>query len=192
MITKSRWPKFMAWQHPTIANNCKTVFYLDASSRPKDKSDFVELLHDLKAKVLSSEVGFAIPLRRGHGLGFRLGSNIPTEFRAIKWYKKDIKKNIEASMAWLREQDDYDATIPVYQNTYFMYAPDSANWRKLITECFWKRYSMELDSWRDQPLLTHCLHHFNFTPIALPGKGIFRKEGMGHNSHRYAEKDDQE
>ena len=90
MITKSRWPKFMAWQHPTIANNCKTVFYLDASSRSTDKSDFVELLHDLKAKVLSSEVGFAIPLHPGHG---KNGNNIPTEFRIIGRYRKDIKEH---------------------------------------------------------------------------------------------------
>ena len=62
MITKSRVPKFMAWQFPIIEQHCKTVFYIDGSSRLRIDNLFLPFLRDLKAQVLSSEVGFATAL----------------------------------------------------------------------------------------------------------------------------------
>ena len=45
------------------------------------------------------------------------------------------------------------------------------------------RYSLEKDSWRDQPLWAYTLHHFNFTPADLAL--IFKndKSRMGHGYH---------
>ena len=183
MITKSRWPKFMGWKHPVIAQNCKTVFYLDTSSRPKDGVDFVDMLNELKERVLKSDIGFAIPKHPKN-------ANITSEFDRILLMKKDIKKNVDASLAWFKKQDkDFNKT-PMYQNQYFMYDPTSKNWQKL-TEYFWSRYSMEEDSWRDQPLLSYCLHYFKFVPLSLkPNLLRFSRADSGHAGHNYSEKDD--
>jgi hypothetical protein len=40
---------------------------------------------------------------------------------------------------------------------------------------FWDRYSQELDSWRDQPLWSYTLYHFNITPVVLFDKNHRRK-----------------
>ena len=41
-----------------------------------------------------------------------------------------------------------------------------------MTDYFWKKYSQELDSWRDQPLFSYCVHHNKFTPIDYPSTNI--------------------
>ena len=183
MITKSRVPKFMAWKYPVIEQNCKTVFYLDGVSRPDIENNFLPFLHDLKTKVLSSEIGFATPFHP------KPKHNVKRGLSDILRLKKDIQKNIDASYAWFREQDDYHDTIPTFQNTYFMYSVTSQNWHKLMTDCFWKRYSQELDSWRDQPLFSYCVHHNKFTPIEFPSTNIFKTFEMGFGGHQYSEKD---
>jgi hypothetical protein len=185
MITKSRWPKFMGWKHPVIAQNCKTVFYLDTSSRPKKGVDFVDMLNELKETVLKSDIGFAIPKHPK-------SATITSEFDRILLKKKDIKKNVDASLAWFKKQDKDFNKAPVYTNQYFMYADPttSKNWQKR-TEYFWSRYSMEEDSWRDQPLLSYYLNYFKFVPLSLePNLLKFSRRDFGHGGNTYSEKDD--
>ena len=64
MITMSRWPKFMAWKHPTIAKNCETVFYLDASARPDPKLalDMRSSLLNMYDGLMDSTIGFSMPI----------------------------------------------------------------------------------------------------------------------------------
>jgi hypothetical protein len=60
MITQSRWQKFMVWKHPRMEANCKTVLYFDVSSRPRNGA-WLDYVAELVPKVLSSEVGLAMP-----------------------------------------------------------------------------------------------------------------------------------
>ena len=183
MITKSRWPKFMGWKLPVIAQNCQTVFYLDTSSRPNKDVDFIAMLYETKKRVLESDIGFALPKHPRR-------SNIIDEFDKILLKNKDIKKNVDASLAWLEKQDKDFNEAKLYQNQYFMYDPTSKNWQKL-TEFFWNRYSMEKDSWRDQPLLSYCIHYLKLVPLPLKPKLLrFAKDASGHAGHKYSEKDD--
>jgi hypothetical protein len=46
------------------------------------------------------------------------------------------------------------------------YDPSNLRFQEAST-FFWDRYSQELDSWRDQPLWSYTLHHFNITPAVL-------------------------
>ena len=99
MITQSRWPKFMSWKHPLILKNCVVVFYLDASARPM-MMDFGNFLLNLEVDVLRSEEKFAIarhPYSR----------TITTEFKSILRNRRDIQRNVDASMRWLKDQNDF-------------------------------------------------------------------------------------
>jgi hypothetical protein len=40
-------------------------------------------------------------------------------------------------------------------------------WFQKASEFFWSRYSLELDSWRDQPLWAYTLHHFGINPLEM-------------------------
>jgi hypothetical protein len=64
---------------------------------------------------------------------------------------------------------------------------------------FWDRYSQELDSWRDQPLWSYTLHHFNITPEVLFKEGKRRQlfimlpaATMGFGGHIHGESNDQD
>jgi hypothetical protein len=72
-------------------------------------------------------------------------------FKFIVSNKKELPANVNATMQWLREQPDFKEKIPYYLNKYFAYDPLNPQYREVST-FFWDRYSLELDSWRDQPL----------------------------------------
>ena len=178
----SRWPKFMAWKHARVKANCKTVFYFDASSRPCENSSWLDDILELVPKVLSSEVGLALPT---HPFSKRISG----EFKAILGCRKDLQMNVKASLAWMKEQEDFKDEVQIYQCTFFMYDPSSSKYRD-ATEFFWNRYSKELDSWRDQPLMAYTLHHFNMKPLYMNRSKYLSCFGkMGHGSHTYTVKD---
>ena len=54
--------------------------------------------------------------------------------------------------------------MPIYENNYFVYDPNNL-FVQNMTDFFWNRYSMEVDSWRDQPLWTYTLYHYKFEPL---------------------------
>ena len=189
MITQSRWPKFLAWKHPEVASNCKTVFYFDVSSRPCKKfpvnietfgSDTFQKFDKLVPEVISSESGVAA---HRHSR-----PSITEEFKAILHSKKDIQKNVNASLAWMHSQEDFDDDAQIYRLTYFLYDPLNQEFRDAM-EFFWQRYSQEKDSWRDQPLMAYTFHHFHIKPIHMDALlPCFGKKG--HKGHTYTEKDD--
>jgi len=181
MITQSRWPKFMAWKISVVEQTCKTVFYIDASSRPKKSQYFLTFIHQMKTKVLDSTVGFAIPRHS-------FNKDIMMEFKAIRKFRKDVDKNINASLTWLQEQDPLFNQAPLYTNTYFMYQPTSRSWQRM-TEYFWDHYALEQDSWRDQPLISYALYRFNYTPVNMPND-LMTVAKFGHNGHVYTEDED--
>jgi hypothetical protein len=63
---------------------------------------------------------------------------------------------------------------------------------KAAADCLWPRYSLELDSWRDQPLWCYCLDHWNITPIPLEHKKIWKLQTkrMGKQGHKYKTEDE--
>ena len=175
LITQSRWPKFMSWQHPTVEQNCKTVFYMDAVARPQH-SNFPSFLTNLTVNVLRSREKFAV-------LPHPTSRSITAEFDAILKFRKDIQKNVDASLKWLKQQEDFVDSIMVYQLTWFMFATHSIHWRNLTT-FFWSRYSQEADSWRDQPLFAYSMHHFNYSATVSFSRN-FGVGRAGFNGHQY-------
>jgi hypothetical protein len=54
---------------------------------------------------------------------------ISQEFNAILRAKKDIQKNVNASLAWMKEQEDFKDQVQVYMCQYFLYDPSSKSFR---------------------------------------------------------------
>jgi hypothetical protein len=107
-ITHSRWGKFMAWKDPEM-KACRTIFYLDGHYKP-DRSP--KRFADLAKQIRGSEFGLA---QRPH-------TSKPSaigEFDAILRFKKDIQKNVNASIEWLQAQPDFYNNCTVYHNCYF-------------------------------------------------------------------------
>jgi hypothetical protein len=65
------------------------------------------------------------------------------------------------------------------------YDPTNVHFQK-AAEYFWNRYSMEEDSWRDQPLWCHTLERSHIKPIIFKS-WLFReyKKRMGNKGHHY-------
>lgn len=124
-------------------------------------------------------------LVEGHG-----GRPPLTEFRIIRALKKDIPKNIEASIAWLEAQPDFYNNSTLYENCYFGYDPNNVNFQR-TTQYFWDHYSKEEDSWRDQPFWSYAMYHNDMHPLKM-GKGWFRADNnkKGHGGHKYTAESD--
>jgi hypothetical protein len=182
-ITQSRYPKFMGWKHPAL-QNCTTVYYFDGHYQlnPDRLDDFATT----SRQILTSSVGLAQvphPHKR----------TVLQEFSRILYKHKDIPSNVEKSIQWFFSQPDFDNTCTLYQNAFFGYDPSNELWQKVVTY-FWDHYSLEQDSWRDQPLWCYTLQHFNVTPLLLEDEpyGLFEKDKQrtGHNDHQYDESSD--
>ncbi|KAG7373424.1 hypothetical protein IV203_034148 [Nitzschia inconspicua] len=182
-ITKSRWPKFMGWKDEHL-EHCEIIFYFDGHYQvsPQNMYDFPRVAQEIK----NSPTGLAQvphPNRR----------TALSEFSRILYKHKDIPANVEASVLWLQSQPDFDNRCTLYQNSFFGYDPLNPTWQA-AAEFFWNRYSLEIDSWRDQPLWCYTLQHIGLTqPMMLneegSSKGLFQKDKQrtGHNDHQYDE-----
>lgn len=181
-ITQSRWPKFMAWEHELV-NKCQAVFYMDGFCSPKLKHS--ERYKRLARAIYESEFGL-FQNKHESAIG-------PLdELDRIVERHKDIPKNVEASKAWLRAQPDFRANCTMYANHYIGYNPKSKQIQQ-ASQFFWDHYSLEIDSWRDQPLWSYVLDKFNITPSRLGTfEALFREyyKLMARGSHRYDEKAD--
>jgi hypothetical protein len=175
-VTHSRWPKFLAWTEEIIQQSCQVVFYLDAIgfliASPQDYQQAAQA-------ILNSSVGLAQYLHRG-------GGGPEKEFRRILYAKKDIPANVEKSKAWLQKQDDYSGNCTLYENRYIGYNVKSQSFQK-ASRFLWDHFSLEQDSWRDQPLWCYVLEHFRITPITLNHEKLFQldRKHMGRQKHKY-------
>jgi hypothetical protein len=182
-ITQSRWPKFLAWKHELV-HGCQAVFYMDGFCSPKLKHS--ERYKRLAKAIHDSEFGL---FQNQHDM-----TNIGPldELDRIVEKKKDIPKNVEASKAWLLSQPDFRPNSTMYANHYMGYNPKSSHFQT-ASQFFWDHYSLEQDSWRDQPLWTYVLDKFHITPTRLGTfEALFREywKRTGHGGHRYDEKTD--
>lgn len=186
MITHSRYGKFMGWKHAEV-QECKVAFYMDACLRPTQNQT---LWRGLAEMIASDEsAGLMQSLHPKNRTG------VVGEFLAIQNSKKDVPANIVTSLQWMIAQKDLDPKAPIYLNENFGYNPKSPVYQR-VSQAFWDHYSMEEDSWRDQPLWAFMLHRYNVTPMPYPPNvydnlwGRNRGKLLGHNGHEYkSEKD---
>jgi hypothetical protein len=96
--------------------------------------------------------------------------------------------NINASKEWLLQQPDFDNNCSLYENRYFGYTPQSPYFQQ-ASQFLWDHYSLEQDSWRDQPLWCYVLDHFHMTPIPLDHKRLFKVsiKRMRKKKHNYGD-----
>jgi nucleoside-diphosphate-sugar epimerase len=188
-ITQSRWPKFMAWQHPQL-NKCKVVLYADANLPPKDIAD-----------VAKWEPMITKALRAPSGIYQRVQANVLKKNRTITQeldncvgQRKDLKVNIDASTKWLRQQPDFNNDAFGYWNMILVYDPNNLQTQELMTT-FWAHYSAEDQSWRDQPLWRYLTDKLHIRPSTTKKHGYFnkfwhKKSGRNTKNHKYRSEDD--
>jgi len=178
-ITKSRWPKFMGWQHPSL-QHCEVVFYGDAYlMNPINETNWLEMARDIK----QNPVG----LMQDKQIGLS-GNNKPiTELRKVAKEGKLSTELSEKTITWLLNQSDYDEDAIVYKNAIFGYDPHNAKVQQLMHD-FWSIYAKEELSWRDQPIWSYLMARERMRPLHLHRKGgkIFGEFGQkGHGGHVY-------
>jgi hypothetical protein len=71
------------------------------------------------------------------------------------------------TIAWLRNQTDYQHKTRVYKNALFGYDPTNERFKNMVLD-FWNEYSKEVGSWRDQPYWAYFLKKHNMTPLPFP------------------------
>jgi hypothetical protein len=185
-ITQSRWGKFVGWRHKGLSH-CGTVIYTDGYVKPQTKNGLAPF-RLIAAQVAQSEAGLA---QVTHDMN---GKTISRILKKIVENKKDVAANTDASWKWFTEQPDFDNKLPYYTNKWFAYEPSNPRFQE-ASSFFWDRYSQELDSWRDQPLWSYTLHHFNITPAVLFEKEERRElfietKATGFGGHIYDESND--
>ncbi len=176
-ITQSRWAKFMGWKDESV-QGCQAVFYMDGFCGPKLKHS--ERYKRLAMAIHDSEFGL---FQNQH----EVAKGPIDELERILERNKDIAKNVDASKAWLEAQPDFRPDALMYANHYLGYNPKNAIFQQ-AAEFFWARYSLEKDSWRDQPLWSYVLDHFDIVPTRLGTFDALFKEyyrRMGHAGHKY-------
>jgi hypothetical protein len=181
-ITQSRWAKFMGWSDDDV-RSCQAVFYMDGFCGPKLKH--ADRYKRMAKAIHESEFGLFQNLHEA-------AKGPLDELDRIVQRNKDIVKNVEASKAWLMAQPDFRTDLPMYANHYIGYDPKNIKFQK-AAQFFWDRYSLELDSWRDQPLWSYVLDHFHIKPVRLGTfEALFKEyyKRMGHGGHRYDAKAD--
>lgn len=117
-ITQSRWGKFMAWKDPEMVA-CQAIFYFDGYFAPHASG---ERLVKLANSIKKSKFGLAQrpnPKRR----------SALAEFAKIFRGRKDIEKNVNASIAWLHAQPDFHNNCTLYKNGGFGYDPTNVRFR---------------------------------------------------------------
>jgi hypothetical protein len=176
-ITHSRWPKFMGWTLPIIQDECQAVFYMDGICSPRLGAG--PLLERAAQEIADSEVGL---MQYAHVKG----GGAVAEFQRVLNVKKDLPDNVIASLQWLNSQSDFRSNCTLYENRIFGYNPRSPTFQK-AAQFLWDHYSLEQDSWRDQPLWCYVLDHFHITPNQLDVDGLFKWDPsrMGHAAHHY-------
>jgi hypothetical protein len=183
-ITQSRHAKFWAWNDTYIQDHCQVVLYMDSIGHVLNGNDTLAHIQETARAIYQSPQGHAQYLHKGGGGAFG-------EFRRIEVFHKDVMENIQASKEWLIAQGvdrhrQHNCTL--YENRYIGYAVGRpTTFSHAAADCLWPRYSLELDSWRDQPLWCYCLDHFNITPIPLPHTQIWKLQPkrMGKHGHKY-------
>lgn len=104
------------------------------------------------------------------------GLPMTTLLRNLVRDRKDTAEHVEATLRWFHARADFREITPYYLNKYFAYDPNNAKYRKLSLY-FWETYTTYGGLWRDQPLWSYVLDHFNITPSIMTEEGTITKGG---------------
>jgi len=188
-IVQSRHAKFLGWKvlQPQV-QSCKAVIYMDGYLQPKASlSRFQKIAKD----VQTSHWGLAQVEQP-----YYRGSTMESILNQLVVDRKDTKEHVQGTLEWFQQQDDYQDVMTYYLNKYFAYNPRNRNYQELST-FFWEHYTTYGGLWRDQPLWSYVIHHFNATPLAMTTKGtitrggdLFKRGGkLGWDQHIYVNED---
>jgi hypothetical protein len=99
----------MAWKDPEM-KACQTMFYLDGHYKPGKKT--AGRVIRIAKEIIKSEFELSqmLPKTTSSAIG---------EFDNILRAKKDITKNVNASIDWLQAQPDFYNNCTVYYNALF-------------------------------------------------------------------------
>ena len=178
-ITQSRWGKFLSWKDPTIQQTCRVGFYMDGYVRPNATS--VESFRTLSDQILVRGLAQVKHPKLG---------GLKGELQRIVIHGKDNVEHVNRTIQWLHKQPDFSWNCTLYENTFFGFDPKNVIFQQATT-FFWDHYSLEEDSWRDQPLWCYVLDHYHYEPLRIPySQGnyeLFERdlERLGHGGHRY-------
>jgi hypothetical protein len=137
------------------------------------------------------------------------------ELEAIQKARKDTPEHVQQTVEWLQTNvvvglngtssssssigSSSTATttttstmilsnMTVYLNTFLAYDPQNPAFQQLTLD-FWKEYSQETTSWRDQPLWAYFVWKHSIKPLRFPkGKGYYfrdTKSARGFGGHKY-------
>lgn len=180
-IRRSRYPKFMGWQLLDSLNlNYDYIYYCDHHFSPDPDADWYQICGQFNDR----QFPFHCDHHEHHGCR---KNGISKECYLIVKSRKDTKQSMEKTQKFIArtypEVDMY--TGPFYQNTMFGYKAANVLVRDTCTE-FWKHYTTEDITYRDQPLWNAIIRHRNLTPFfdVKLKKNIFNLTGRyGH--HKY-------
>jgi len=184
MITQSRWPKFLGWRHFKL-QSCQIIFYGDAYFMNPTNETF--WLH-MAQQIRHSNVGI---MQQQQQPGRRDLHGPIKELQHTATLGKLSWKAANYTIDWLHNQSDYRPRTRVYKNAHFGYDPHQPRYQNFVLD-FWKEYSKEVGSWRDQPYWAYFLKKHGLTPLSFPGPLQFGAGGeKGHNGHVYVKKRNQ-
>lgn len=188
LITKSRWPKFLGWKHDKL-QRCQIIFYGDAY-----------LLNPVNETAWQYMAQLVSTSSDGLMQATQIGSNHKPVNGPIVELKKNARigkvswETANYTIAWLKRQPDFKnnrrqgKTTLVYKNALFGYDPHNQRFTTMA-EDFWKEYSQEKGSWRDQPYWAYFLSKHDITPLPFPFDPPIGPQGTpGHNGHIYVQK----
>ena len=192
MITVSRYYKFMPYQSQYVVDNCYYVFYLDGYTLPINTPEVNDKFQQLATYIVSTHP---------YGLGQYIKYDVTIARLAdmLQKQKKDYWRHIRATMTWLRSQDDYRKNRPnqlVYLNRHIGIDPHNTLYRKMSWH-FWKLYSEEIGSFRDQLLWSYVVDIYHAKPYDLntlwnsTKENLFQENfgSMGYHGHTYVNED---
>lgn len=125
-IVQSRFPKFLAWKAlPWTRTDCRMVVYMDGYLVPRQTflDDYLpEILwtstfqkfQSLADQVKKSEWGLA-QMKQPYFSGMTMTSIFE---KTIVESGKDTPEHAQATLTWMKQQEDYQEIIPYYLNKY--------------------------------------------------------------------------
>ena len=211
-IIQSRHAKFLAWEvlSGIVPNHCAAVVYMDGYLTPVRymnwRSSFMSIIISYtpfsyyRSKV-PPPLKFQNIIRQvqDHPYGLSQvkqkyfdGLPMTTLLRNLVRDRKDTIEHVETTLQWFQSRSDFQEITPYYLNKYFAYDPNNIKYRE-VSSYFWDTYTSYGGVWRDQPLWSYVLDHFNVTPAILTTEGTITKGGdlfrtggrLGWDSHVY-------
>ena len=153
-IYKSRYIKFMGYSfiEENIDKRYDCVFYCDALYAPNNNIKWKKYIE----RIIKSKSGL---LQKLHPIK----PHVYTECDNCILAKKDTKENMNNMKKFLLENNMPD-TLIIKENTTFGYDPNNPNIRLAFND-FWKHYTINQITYRDQPLWLYIYWKHNLEAI---------------------------